>query len=111
MIEGIAVGRFDTGQRAGTANLEEYSKLYTGYNALYLSLDDIVADLNISQAVNQDTKKLFDAAKQRYNALAVTDVVHVNTKVLNRCQDEVNKLIPNSSLWYPAFPAVQEAPH
>jgi hypothetical protein len=87
--------------------IEEYSKLYTGYNALYLSLDDIVTDVNISEAVNQGTKKAFDTAKERYNALAVTDVVHVNGKVLSRSQDEVNRLIPKSSLWDPALPVEQ----
>jgi hypothetical protein len=81
--------------------IEDYSKLHTGYRALYLSVDDIVSNINVSRAITQEAEILFDTAKKQYRELALTDSESINQEVLRVCQQEVNLKLPPASLWYP----------
>lgn len=81
--------------------IEKYSTLHTGYRALYLNLQSIVSKIRRKSRLTPDVQELFDAAQDQYRALALSAVVNINEKVLERCQQQVLREVPVESLWYP----------
>lgn len=81
--------------------IEKYSTLHTGYRALYLNLHSIASKIRRKSKVTSEIQELFDAAQDQYKSLALNDVVNIDNRILEQCQQQVNREIPVESLWYP----------
>ena len=85
--------------------VERYSRLFTGHNANYLSMEDmedIVQRIAISQAITPDLEREYTQLYRRYIQLSNEDDPNPPKKLVERLMSEVNEQVPPERLWWPA---------
>jgi hypothetical protein len=79
----------------------QFSRLYTGYTDLCIDLEQVVREIKKRKDLTRPMKNVVERALNRLKVLAREDEVNPSKRLLRKCQDEVNREIPLSSLWYP----------
>ena len=81
--------------------IERYSRLFTGHNANYLSMQDIVQRIAINQGVSPDIEREYNQLYRRYIELSNHDDPNPSNKLVKRLMLEVVDQIPPDRLWWP----------
>jgi hypothetical protein len=93
--------------------LKRYSTLFSAYRQLAISMKMVVDEIGEVGGMPKEIGRDVDRIRARYRVLAVDDDPRPSLKLVKRLQEEINKKIPPSSLFYPPFdtwPDAGEAP-
>lgn len=81
---------------------ERSGKLYVGYKGLRFDLENLVGDIKGNDfALTAEAQVLFNAARRRYQTLALEDEVTPSRKLMAACQASVRQELPDFDTWCP----------
>lgn len=80
--------------------IERYSKLHTGYSALFYDLREHVDEIQNDGGITESREKSLKEARKRLLDLALQDDPKPSSRLLRQCQAEVNRLIPSFDEWH-----------
>ena len=83
-------------------SIDHYGALHFGYTELAHSVDNLVADIRRSSAVNATHQAMIEEISRRYRTLLLKDDPTTDRKLLVRFQAEVLDEVKTDSLWLPA---------
>jgi hypothetical protein len=95
------------------AKLKRYSKLFSAYRQLALSMKMVVDEVAENAGTSKDIEREVERVRARYRSLSVDDDPRPSPKLVSKLQTEINEKIPPASLFYPqlsAPPPIFEAP-
>jgi hypothetical protein len=81
--------------------VEHYSRLFTGHLDNYLSLGAIVTKLRRRQELTSEMLQQFEIAEQRFIELSREDDPRPIASILQKCDEQVRKELPDENFWYP----------
>lgn len=84
------------------AKIKRYSKLFSGYRQLALSMKMVVEAIAEDGGLGKDLGKEVDRIAARYRNLALDDDPSPSRTTIVRIQNEINARIPPTSLFFPA---------
>ena len=79
--------------------IERYSKLHTGYSALFYDLRDLIDEIQNDGGITPAREKSVAEAQKKYRELALQDDPKPSQRLLRQCQAEVNRLTPSFDDW------------
>jgi hypothetical protein len=82
-------------------DLERLTTLSTKYAALQIDFEQLIFDIKSELKVSKALRKSYREIREKMKDLDVKGDSGPNAKLLSRCQVEVNREIPPSSLWSP----------
>jgi hypothetical protein len=82
--------------------IESYSKLHVAYSDLYYVYKTLIENVEVAGGLTAAMEETVKSARSRYNDLALKDDPTFSTKLLQRCQGEVNRKVDKFAIWYPA---------
>lgn len=81
---------------------ERSGKLYVGYKGLRFDLENLVGDIRDNDfALTPEAQVLFNAARKRYQTLALEDEIKPVMKLMEQCQESVRAELPDFDKWCP----------
>jgi hypothetical protein len=84
------------------AKIKHYSSRFSACRQLALSMKVVVDEIAEATGIPGDIEREIDRIRKRYRNLAIEDDPRPPPKLVKRLQEEVNRRVPPSSLWYPA---------
>jgi hypothetical protein len=88
------------------AKLKRYSTLFSGYRQLSISMKVVVDEIAEAGGIPREIDREIDRVRARYRTLSVDDDPRPLSKLVARLQDEINRRVPASTLFYPRFDAL-----
>ena len=82
-------------------SIENYTKLYAGHTNIYLTLKEIVEEVNTARRISSDSIRKYRASRQLNRELGGYDDPKPDKALVERLQRQVNKEIPPEILWMP----------
>jgi hypothetical protein len=86
------------------ARIKRYSTLFSGYRQLSISMAGVVEDIAEAHGVPAEIERDVGRVRSRYRTLAADDDPRPSSKLIHSLQEEVNRRIPVTSLFYPTGP-------
>jgi hypothetical protein len=86
------------------ARIKRYGTLFSGYRQLSISMAGVVEDIAEAHGVPAEIERDVDRVRSRYRTLAADDDPRPAAKLIQSLQDEVNRRVPVTSLFYPTGP-------
>jgi hypothetical protein len=80
--------------------VETYTKLFTGHNAGYFALKDIVVGVGTYHNLTAEQERQFTSIKNRYRELATLDEPSPNRRKIEQIRIQVNKRLPDDTFWW-----------
>ena len=81
--------------------IERYSRLFTGHNSNFLSMEDLVKRVAICQGISPELEREYKQLYHRYIQLSNEDDPNPPKGLVESLMVEVEKQIPPESLWWP----------
>ncbi len=81
--------------------VKTYTKLWTGYSDLVLSYEHAVREIQAQQDLTPAVEKELEQAGQRVRTLASDEDPRPKRRLMDRCEREVLKELPQASFWTP----------
>jgi hypothetical protein len=81
--------------------VEVFSKLFTGYSDLYVTLLVLVSRIKRRRELSDEMIKMFEAAELRFLELSKEDDPKPKMRLLRRCEADIRKRHPPEEAWYP----------
>lgn len=91
------------------AKLKRYSTLFSAYRQLAISMKMVVDEIAGIGGLSKEIEKEVERVRARYRNLSVDDDPRPSQKLVLRLQDEINRKVPASSLFYPRLNAAPAA--
>jgi hypothetical protein len=80
--------------------IETYTKLFTGHNAGYFALKDIVIAVGTYHSLTAELERQFGSIKNRYRELATLDDPSPSRRKIEQIRIQVNNRLPDDALWW-----------
>lgn len=79
--------------------VDRYSRLHSGYTSLFYDLRALVDDIGDSGGITETMRGRLSRVQKRYQDLALLDDPSASSKLLRKCQQEVNRRFPSFTEW------------
>jgi hypothetical protein len=82
-------------------SIENYTKLYAGHTNIYLTLREVVEEVNTRKTLSQETQRKYLSSRQLNKELGGLDDPKPRLRLIRKLQILVNQEIPSENLWVP----------
>lgn len=79
--------------------VDRYSRLHSGYTSLFYDLRALVDDIGDSGGINEAMAEPLARVQKRYQDLALLDDPKASSKLLSKCQQDVNRRCSSFAEW------------